>query len=173
MSLCWLVFTVGSPCRYHQFQCKSRNQCIPRSFHCDMESDCLDGSDEVGCCKYSSVHCYALTHRNQRGLWIWNNCVVLYICHWMWFSVWELKIIRLLQIIHCSFCRRFLYCHVNSCFSIVRAFLGAFAKLREATISFVLSVCLYGTTWLPLGRFSWNLIFCIFFKNMSRKFKFH
>jgi hypothetical protein len=25
-----------------------------------MESDCLDGSDEVGCCKYSSMHRYAL-----------------------------------------------------------------------------------------------------------------
>ncbi|KAJ9587512.1 hypothetical protein L9F63_028234, partial [Diploptera punctata] len=39
----------GSPCRYHEFQCKSGNQCIPRSFHCDLEVDCLDGSDEVGC----------------------------------------------------------------------------------------------------------------------------
>ena len=31
--------------------------------------------------------------------------------------------------------------------------LGAFAKLRKATISFVLSVCLHGTTQLPLDRF--------------------
>lgn len=57
----------GSPCRYHQFQCRSRNQCIPRSFHCDMESDCLDGSDEVGCCKYSSAHYYALHTEFQGG----------------------------------------------------------------------------------------------------------
>jgi hypothetical protein len=38
-------------------------------------------------------------------------------------------------------------------------FLGAFAKLRNATISFVMSVCPQGTTRLPLDRFSWNLIF--------------
>ncbi|PNF14537.1 hypothetical protein B7P43_G15031, partial [Cryptotermes secundus] len=39
----------GSPCRYHEFQCRSGRQCIPRSFHCDLGVDCLDGSDEVGC----------------------------------------------------------------------------------------------------------------------------
>jgi hypothetical protein len=39
-------------------------------------------------------------------------------------------------------------------------FLGAFAKLRKVTVSFVMSVCLHlpshprGTTWLPLDGFS-------------------
>jgi hypothetical protein len=51
-------------------------------------------------------------------------------------------------------------------------FLGAFAKLRKATISFVMSicpsVCPHGTTWLPLDRFSWNLIFDYFSKNYRR-----
>ena len=28
--------------------------------------------------------------------------------------------------------------------------LGAFAKLRKATVCFIMSVCLQGTTWLPL-----------------------
>jgi hypothetical protein len=41
--------------------------------------------------------------------------------------------------------------------------LGAFAKSRKATISFVMSVCLsvcpHGTTPLPLDGFSWNFIF--------------
>jgi len=41
-------------------------------------------------------------------------------------------------------------------------FLGAFAKLRKTTISFVISVRLsfrpHGTTRLPLDGFSWNLI---------------
>jgi hypothetical protein len=44
--------------------------------------------------------------------------------------------------------------------------LGAFAKLRKVTISFVVSVCrpvrsffrLHKKTWLPLDGFSWNLI---------------
>ena len=42
-------------------------------------------------------------------------------------------------------------------------FLGAFAKLRKATISFVMPVRLsvrpHRTTRLPLDGFSWNLIF--------------
>ena len=35
-----------------------------------------------------------------------------------------------------------------------RAFLGAFTKLRKATISFVMSVRLHGTSRLPLDGFS-------------------
>ena len=46
---------------------------------------------------------------------------------------------------------------------VLSSFLGAFAKLRKATISFVMSVCLsvrpHGTTRLPLDGFLWNLIF--------------
>jgi len=54
--------------------------------------------------------------------------------------------------------------------------LGAFTKLRKATLSFVMSVRLSilprGTTRLLLDGFSWNLIFqCIFY--LPRKFKFH
>ena len=52
--------------------------------------------------------------------------------------------------------------------------LGAFAKLRKVTTSFVMSVRPHETTLLPLGGFWWNLIFGRFFsKNLSRKFKFH
>jgi len=44
---------------------------------------------------------------------------------------------------------------------------GAFAKLRKATISFVmsvcLSVCLHGITRLPLDGFAGSLIFVDFF----------
>jgi hypothetical protein len=43
-------------------------------------------------------------------------------------------------------------------------FLGAFAKLRRATISFVMSVRPHGTTRLPLDGVSWNLIFEYFSK---------
>jgi len=32
--------------------------------------------------------------------------------------------------------------------------LGAFEKLRKATISFVMSACPHGATWLPLDGFS-------------------
>jgi hypothetical protein len=42
--------------------------------------------------------------------------------------------------------------------------LGAFAKLRKSTISFVLSVCPHGATRLPLDGFWWNLTFELFSK---------
>jgi hypothetical protein len=56
-------------------------------------------------------------------------------------------------------------------------FLGAFTKLRKATISFDMPACLsvrpHGITWLPLEGFSYNLIFGDFFENLSIKFNFH
>jgi len=53
-------------------------------------------------------------------------------------------------------------------------FFGAFAKLQKATISFIMSVCPSAhMVQLPLDGFSWNLIFEVFFLNLSRKFKFH
>jgi len=56
-------------------------------------------------------------------------------------------------------------------------FRAVFAKLRKATISFVisvrLSVHLHRTTLLPLVGFSWNVIIEYFSKKKhSRKFKF-
>ena len=47
-------------------------------------------------------------------------------------------------------------------------FLGAFAKLRTATINFIMSVCPQGTTRLPLDGFSWNLIFVDFSKFVQK-----
>lgn len=40
----------GAACRYFEYQCGSGNQCIPRSFQCDGDVDCQDGTDEIGCC---------------------------------------------------------------------------------------------------------------------------
>ena len=34
----------------NKFQCND-DRCIPLSAKCDMEDDCLDGSDEIGCRK--------------------------------------------------------------------------------------------------------------------------
>jgi len=52
-------------------------------------------------------------------------------------------------------------------------FLGAFAKLRTATISFVMSVCLsgrpHGTTRLPLDGLSKILCFMFFFRKPIEK----
>jgi len=50
--------------------------------------------------------------------------------------------------------------------------IGAFAKRRKATITFVISMCmsdcLYATTQLRLEGRSWNLI-CQIFGNLSKK----
>jgi hypothetical protein len=56
---------------------------------------------------------------------------------------------------------------INTC-------LGAFAKLRKATISFVISVC--PSKWnnsARTGRIFMKFDIWMFFENMSRKFKFH
>ena len=56
--------------------------------------------------------------------------------------------------------------------------LGTFAKLRKATVNFILSVCLSIGRMEPLGShgadFSWNYIFWyFFFGNLKRKLRFH
>jgi len=56
-------------------------------------------------------------------------------------------------------------------------FWHAFAKLRQATISFVMSVHLSvrpnERTRLPLEGFSWNLVYKYFFENLSIKILFY
>jgi hypothetical protein len=49
-------------------------------------------------------------------------------------------------------------------FSLFLALLIMFTELRNATLSFVISVSPFGTTRLPLDRFSWNFIFEYFSK---------
>ena len=55
--------------------------------------------------------------------------------------------------------------------------LGTFAKLRKATVNFVMSVCLTVSqsawkNWAPAGRIFMQFDIC-FPKNMTRKFQFH
>jgi len=52
-------------------------------------------------------------------------------------------------------------------------FLGAFAKLRKATVSFLMSVRPHGTTLLPLDRCSWNFKFENILKIFWEKLKSH
>ena len=60
----------------------------------------------------------------------------------------------------------------------LRAFLGAFAELRKATISFVMSACLSVSLSAckdsaPSGGIYAKFDIGLFFKNLSRKFKLH
>ena len=56
----------------------------------------------------------------------------------------------------------------TGCFFYCVQFLGAFAKLRKAIISFVMSVRLHAAVQHPLDGFSWNLIFD-YFSNIVEK----
>jgi hypothetical protein len=63
-------------------------------------------------------------------------------------------------------------CNVHVCRMI--AFLGAFAKLRKATLSFVMFVRL--SAWnnsTPIGRILIKFDIQVFFENLLREFKFH
>lgn len=45
-----LLSSFFSPaCRGYEFSCDSGAQCVPQAWHCDGETDCLDGSDEQQC----------------------------------------------------------------------------------------------------------------------------
>ena len=60
-----------------------------------------------------------------------------------------------------------------SCALVVH-FLGAFAKLQRATISFVMSVRLsVWNNWAPTGRLFATFGILVFLENLFRKFKFH
>jgi hypothetical protein len=74
------------------------------------------------------------------------------------------------------------FCHVNEHFlhiygikgSIVLLFLGAFAKLQKATISFIMTVCLYTRyNSVPTGQIFMKFDIRVLFENLLREFKFH
>jgi hypothetical protein len=65
-------------------------------------------------------------------------------------------------------------CKVNCWFSYVDVFLGTFVELQYATVSFVMSV--RPSAWNksgPTARTFMKLYVFLYFKNLSRKFKFH
>ena len=34
-----------------EFLCKDKSRCIPKSWQCDRDNDCVDKSDELDCCE--------------------------------------------------------------------------------------------------------------------------
>lgn len=47
----------SSPCNDSEFRCKVTNECIPRSWVCDQQSDCADRSDEEDCIECIEFKC--------------------------------------------------------------------------------------------------------------------
>jgi len=68
--------------------------------------------------------------------------------------------------------------HRKTHYAVELQFADAFAKLRKVTVSSDMSgfispsALVHGTTRLPLDGLSWPYIW-VFFKNLSRKFRFH
>ncbi|XP_078454465.1 uncharacterized protein LOC144721041 [Lampetra planeri] len=52
-------------CLWNQFQCGG-GACVPRSWVCDWESDCSDGSDETSCRESALNTAPALYHQHHR-----------------------------------------------------------------------------------------------------------
>ena len=44
-----LKFSGVKQCSAQEFQCKTMSSCIPLSWQCDNDKDCVDGSDEENC----------------------------------------------------------------------------------------------------------------------------
>ena len=119
--------------------------------------------------------CVTLYNTVVFGLYVYTYLLLCNLTRWGWLF---LKVLSWILISDSASTKALLLCldcsswHVLSGLMTCRlllwhlfpSILGTFAKLQKATIGFVMSVRLHGTTWLPLDRFSCNLIFEDFLK---------
>jgi hypothetical protein len=98
-----------------------------------------------------------------------NSNISLYNINWL--------VITAAECVYCAVRTAYIRLRLRSLITfrwLISVLSGAFAKLRKATISFVVSVrpsvCPHGTTRLPLDGFSWNLMSeYFFFSKFCRK----
>ena len=109
--------------------------------------------------------CTVVTWRNSSAL---CYCTVFSVLLWMWQSVCssycrQLNAVSFSTALHAALYRSIYSLLTWSSLGTLQGFLGAFAKFRTVTVSFVMSdgpsVRLHGTTLLRLHGLSWILIF--------------
>jgi len=119
----------------------------------------------IGHCPGASLLmcCYSSSAR-LASLWLCEMSFVFWTTTWGSRRTFIVDILNLFLVLS-------LFCHFPSSCSVC-AFLGAFAKLRKATISFVMSVC--PSAWnnsTPTGRIFVKFDVWEFFENLLKKVK--
>lgn len=66
---------IPSPCSSKQFSCAS-GECVHLNHRCDLQRDCVDGSDEKDCSKICSM----FSKNNAQGIMNQRKCYISTVC---------------------------------------------------------------------------------------------
>ena len=125
---------------------------------------------------FSSLPIYQECLKSRKGQWL-AALIYTWQKHWKAQQFVRWLLFHVTKNINVKACNDILWINVtdnNVLYTTPKSlFLGAFAKLRIATISFDVSLHPHGTTRLPLDGFTWNLLLEYFSNICHENFKFH
>lgn len=71
------MFSAPPECEAGQLTCGqyvwNKTYCIPPHYRCDMHVDCVDGTDEAECSKYTYIYAIHIVHCENRMTSLWEN----------------------------------------------------------------------------------------------------